>query len=406
MKNSEKKERGAGALWVPALQSYVLGEVFKIFSLTLVLLSFIFILTTTLRFLHEGVSLVQFVTKIPYVVLYFMPFVMPVSVLSGITLALGRMVQDREVTAMRSAGINYACLVLPLLIFAFILSLAAVWLQDIIIPVCYRKQREVQTAFTREILTLSEGANKSVRWKGGSLFISRYSGSDLEGVIFWSKREKETVEIRAVRGRLTITPDESRAVLDLENVQFTFFEPEYMRVYSSNYRQMIKLKSKFRVSAKGLASSALKEHIKRFDEKILGEEAELAALEAGLEKSADTNERRDIRKKIRKIKNDLKHDRRRLVFARAEYYRRTPFAFATLALAFLALPVALLLNHKNRLVPFFAAFMLGLFVCYIPMSIVSIFAEGGKVNPRILQWAGNAASFVTGGVLMRRLFRS
>ncbi len=374
-----KHKSGISSLWMPTLQSYALGEVFKVFSFTVVIMSLVFLMTSTVQFLHKGIPLMQFAGEIPFLVLYFLPFIMPVAMLAGITLGLGRMVQELEITAVRSAGIHFMQFALPVLVFAAAISVGTMVLMDVIIPFCHRKQREVQADYVRKILALTVGKNESVRWMGGMLFLSKIDRGRVEGLVYWQFDNDEATETRAKRGVITFDGDKTRAFLNMEDVVTTHFKGGNiypMRAGAMSYS--FALRRQTRITPRGMAHAELA----GFMENLENEKKELAA----------APETAETKRRIASLD-------RYIAEAGTEYHRRAPFAFATLAFALLAFPITLMREYRNRLLPFFKAFLLGLMVCFVPMVGALSFAENGSISPFPALWIGNVLSACL-GVLM------
>jgi lipopolysaccharide export LptBFGC system permease protein LptF len=417
---------GIRSFGLPILQTYALAEVFKIFCLALVVLCLIFIMTSTVQFLHKGIPLMQFVEKLPFIVLYFLPFILPVAMLSGITLGLGRMVQEREVAAMRAAGINYMQIALPVLIFAFAASFASIYLMDEIIPFCYKKQREVQAEYVRKILSLRDGSNEPIRWNRGALYLGSIRGGEMKDVIYWQMDNDLWLEFRAAGGRLKFTQEEDAAVLELENVVSTQFRDNNVTPgKAAEFTVSLPLRQQSATLPKAMPSArlfeyiaALKDEKKRIQDvlqKNAGSTAGAPVPDAGggdadVEDAAEKEVERTLAGGPAVVTHQNKSDPKKqlkradelLNAARAEYYRRTPFAFSTLAFALLAIPLTLMGDYRNRLLAFFKAFLLGLFVCFIPLVAASILAENGKVSPHGALWAGDAASVLVALMLALR----
>lgn len=428
---------GLQSAWMPSLQTYLVAEVFKIFSLTLVVLSLIFLMTSTFQFLHRGIPLSQFAEKTPFVILYFLPFITPVAMLAGITLGIGRMSQDLEITALRAGGIPYFAIAFPLLVFALLVSLGMVFVLDVIAPFCYQKNREVQARYVREILSLTEGRDASIRLSGGFLYIGSYAQGQLSDVTYWQTGGDETImEIRAASGRLATNPDETRAFLNMKDVVTTSFKGG--GVYQMRAERLtvgFDLRRQTRVDEKGMNNEALKAEIAEFEvrkealseeiearkkgddpgERLMKEAYSIGARTAkvmgtflspspGVVTAAASMRPQSALNGFEGLSDREVHQKlhgagRHLLAARAEYYRRPPFGLCTLSFALLALPITLIGVYKNRLIPFFKAFLLSLLICYLPLMATGILAENGQLSPKGWTWTGNLASMSLAALL-------
>ncbi len=68
---------------------------------------------------------------VPYILPKAMMFAMPATSLFSICVVFGRLAADNELVALQSVGLRKAVVVIPALALAFLLSLAAVWVNDI-----------------------------------------------------------------------------------------------------------------------------------------------------------------------------------------------------------------------------------------------------------------------------------
>ena len=68
---------------------------------------------------------------VPYILPKALMFAMPATSLFSICVVFGRMAADNELVALQSVGLGKAIVVVPALVAAFMLSLAAVWVNDI-----------------------------------------------------------------------------------------------------------------------------------------------------------------------------------------------------------------------------------------------------------------------------------
>lgn len=88
---------------------------------------------------HSGVS----VDVVAWLLLYNLPAIIvvtfPVAFLFSTLLAIGRLSKDSEVTAMRSVGVSFNRILLPLLGVSVVVSYAAFWINDEVVPWANRK---------------------------------------------------------------------------------------------------------------------------------------------------------------------------------------------------------------------------------------------------------------------------
>ncbi len=79
----------------------------------------------------------------------------------AVTLTLGRLSQEREITAMRSSGVHLHTVLSPLLVSAFVLGAVTFVLFDQVVPSVYKKKRELANRAIQAILSSKLGAGAS-----------------------------------------------------------------------------------------------------------------------------------------------------------------------------------------------------------------------------------------------------
>jgi len=88
---------------------------------------------------HSGVS----VNVVAQLLAYNLPAIIvvtfPVAYLFSTLLAIGRLSKDSEVTAMRSVGVSFRRILMPLLGVSLVVSYAAFWINDEVVPWANRK---------------------------------------------------------------------------------------------------------------------------------------------------------------------------------------------------------------------------------------------------------------------------
>ena len=120
------------------LTRYALREFFPPFFLallcftTILLLDEIFRLTK--RFVEKGINPVYLIELLIYVLPVILVLTIPMATLVGILLALGRLSTDNEIAAMKSHGIGFHQILLPLLIVATLIGVFDCVFMDYALP--------------------------------------------------------------------------------------------------------------------------------------------------------------------------------------------------------------------------------------------------------------------------------
>ncbi len=154
---------------------------------------------------------------LPYVVSY----ALPMGVLTGVLLVLGRMSSDREITAIRAAGVSVAGVSAPIFFFALLGVGAGVLINFEYMPrarMAY--QRELAGAIRRDPLTLIVPKTFIREFSGLVINIGEKRGHELRAIWVWELDAQKRVKraARAESGRLTFDEAGNKLVLRLDNL--------------------------------------------------------------------------------------------------------------------------------------------------------------------------------------------
>src|SRR5580704_11417420 len=139
------------------LSRYVFREILSSALLGTLLATFVIFLHAVDRYFellvrssgHTGTVLWLFALALPPV----LPLALPFGVLVGILIGLGRMSTDGEITAIRAAGVSSRVVILPVLAFALLATLAtgaaSLWLT----PLAFRQSVNILNRLGAEQLT-------------------------------------------------------------------------------------------------------------------------------------------------------------------------------------------------------------------------------------------------------------
>lgn len=137
---------------------------FCIFGFTVVLLSGLLFQLADLIFINDVPVL-----TVSRLLLYGIPeaavSTLPIACLFATLLAVGRIVQDNEMTVLRASGISYPRLILPILVLGLSISAAAFWASERVVPAANHKFENI----VRQII-FSEGVpvvDEKVFFHGG-----------------------------------------------------------------------------------------------------------------------------------------------------------------------------------------------------------------------------------------------
>src|SRR6185503_18846114 len=129
------------------LDRYVLRELMAPFGLALLLLTFALEIPPILEhgetLIAEGASWDVVVRVLLTLVPQALGITIPMSLLVGILITLGRLSGDREIVAMEACGVSLARLLRPLLLFAVLATAATTYVMIVALPAANQEFREI-----------------------------------------------------------------------------------------------------------------------------------------------------------------------------------------------------------------------------------------------------------------------
>ncbi len=111
---------------------YIVWEVSKLFVVALVAFTSMIVLAGAVQqLLSQGLGPMAVLQLIPYILPISLQFAIPATLLFAVCSVYGRISADNEILAVMAAGVPPIRFIAPTLIASLLLSLFAVWLNDI-----------------------------------------------------------------------------------------------------------------------------------------------------------------------------------------------------------------------------------------------------------------------------------
>jgi len=162
-----------------------------------------------------------FVRLIGLLLPYVVSFALPMGVLTGVLLVLGRMSADREITAIRASGVSVAGVSAPIFFAALLGVLLGVLINFEYMPrarLAY--QRELADAIRANPLSLIVPRTFSREFPGLVINVGAKDGNRLTDIWVWELDAQKRVQraARAEAGVVTFDEPGNKLVLQLENL--------------------------------------------------------------------------------------------------------------------------------------------------------------------------------------------
>lgn len=365
------------------LARYILREFFPPFIIALICFTLMLVFNDLFRltklFVQKGVSPLYLIELLIYVMPATLVLSLPMAVLVAILLALGRLSTDNEITAMRSHGIAFHQLMLPLLAIAILFSLVDLFLIDYALPranLAYASlQRDIRRhkpAFVLEDATVmkeleSEGKlwmyesmdEKSGRMQNVKIWDSIWSGRPR-----FSHAQEASLGFQDGRAMLTLYDGRTYepAAGNLDEFRVTQFQQQRLALQLTEDLERSEFQNR---NPRSMRISELKTFI------------------GTLKSSLQTTKNRD-------------YTVRRILSAEVEYHKKFSIPFACFALGLAGIPLGLMVKKGGRMFGFGIGLAI-IVVYYLLLQVGQNAGMNGAMSPAFAMWLPNIVIGIFGG---------
>jgi lipopolysaccharide export system permease protein len=391
------------------LTRYVLFELLKVFLVSLTGMTLFFLLVGVFKEAYlQGLGFKQVLLLIPYVLPQALLFAIPAAVLFGACSVFGRLASGNEVIAVKASGISPMVLLWPAVVLAFLLSLAAVWVNDVAVSWGREGMTRVVIESVEEIAYSRLQQQRSYSTRQFSINVSDVDGRRLI-------RPTISLEGGGDNPPQTITCEEASMRSDLEaqtltlscrngTVQFGEFSAEFpdTREFIIPLDEASRSGASGAVSPSNLALHVIPQAKAQQYSRIQSLEEHMAALAAYQMITGDfaTLASPGWSKDQRLVTEA----RQRLYRLEMEPYRRWANGFSCLCFVMVGAPLAIMMRNSDFLTSFFMCF-LPILIFYYPLMAFGVSQAKSGTFPSCGVWAGNLILAIIGTYCIRRVCR-
>jgi len=391
------------------LTRYVLIEFSKVFftaltSLTLLML----IVGLGKEAADEGLGPAQALQLIPYILPDSLRFTLPATTLFAISMIYGRMSASNEIVAIKSLGISPMVLLSPVLILAFLISLVAVWLNDLGVSWGRLGVEKVVLAAAEEIAYGMLRTHHSYSTKQFSINVKRVDGRQLiqPHISFRAGKDRPAFTLTAEAAELRIDPSANKLTFICSNATMDYGDKVTMR-QPRTFEYPIPLSDRQTSATEThpsfMSLRAIPGAIERQDEEILELEQEFAAHAAYQMLTGDMDGLRSP--EWSHAAETLEASWGHLHRLQTEPCRRWANGFSCLCFALVGAVMAIRWRNADLLTSFFLCF-LPILIVYYPLLMYGVdAAKNGRFPPSIV-WVGNVILVIWGLWMLRRVIRN
>lgn len=391
------------------LTRYILGELLKVFLLALAGMTVLMLIVGLAQeAVRQGLGPEPILKLIPYAVPNALRFAVPGTMLFAACSVFGRMSGANEIVALKSMGISPTKAVVPALVLAFLISLVAVWLNDLAVSWGRRGMERVVMHSVEQIIYGMLRSQRSYSTRRFSVNVKGVEDRKLlrPMICFHSDGDKPPVVLTAQEAELRLNAEEGVLSILLTNGDVTVGDKVSI-VFSKTIERDVPLtEASRRGSTSGSPSN--------YPMWRLGPETEKQALaveqlrqEYALEAAygvllGDLAGMADGRWNERRKK--LASATERLHRLQTESWRRWANGFSCLFFVMVGAPLAIRMRSSD-LWTTFAAVFLPILVLYYPLLAYGVDrAKAGELSPAAV-WLGNVLLGVVGLALIRKIIR-
>ncbi len=364
---------------------YILGQFIVPVLLSWSVLTGVFLMDQLFLLLNliitKGIE-AQYVFEI---LLYALPFVMamsvPLATMSGSMMTFGRLSQDNEIVALRSAGVRLVDTFFPVLVLTLLLAGLMAFFNLYVLPESNHRERNMlaDVSSKKPSVKLEEGLFNE-GFPGYSIYIGSMDErhSKIYDVMV---SVKNTALITAPEGTLEVTPDERYIVMTLYKAETHELAGEsYRRIRSDTQvinlelnTELIRSNRSYR-SEREMTLPLLMKEIENNKKQIAATEKELAAA------------RNELQKK--ELERRIKTSKARINVLNVEIHKSLAFAVATILFLFFGAS----LGGKLRRGGIGLAIVLSLvFFAFYYILVIGgeKLAKGGRIDAWLAMWLPN-----------------
>lgn len=384
---------------------YVVWELTKIFLVSSIgFVTFMLVIGIADEARSRGLSPDILIQLIPYIIPKALMFAMPATCLFSCCVVFGRLAADNEIIALQSLGLHKSVVIAPALALAFMLSLFAVWVNDVSFAWSYWGIEKV-------VLESSDKIVYGVLKNEGSFKLDKFSievqsvqdRTLIQPIINIESKES----VRVVAHEAVITTDPVNHSLKLEMTRGSATRDGADALKFDTWNHTIPLKSPEEIAKATGEPSHL--YLSQIDDEIDRQAIELEELkQASAIRACSqtmtgdlyglTNADWEVRLE------ELEDAENRLGRLHVVPHRRWANGFSCFAFAVIGIPVALRLRTANYATTFGICFI-PILLLYYPLFMVGLDGAKAGTLPAYAAWLGNLACIVIGGYLMIQEFK-
>ncbi len=392
------------------LTRYVLFEMIAVFTVTLTGITLLLIFAGVAKEgLREGLGPGPILRMIPYVVPVALQVSVPATILLAACSVFGRMSADNEIVAIKSLGISPMVVIYPALALAFIVSLVAVWINDIAVSWGRTGIYRVVVESVEEVAYSMLRTQRMYSTRQFSINVKGVSGRRLihPSIQIHGGENSPTVSINASEAELRTDTQENTLSILLTNGTIDVGQ-KWSVAFPDTYEQTVPLLEATRKGNNSDSPSLIE--LRRIPTETARQRELAAAAErqgaaaAAFQMMTGQFPQLTDEAEWRTRRDAIEGSRSRLHRLHLEPWRRWASGFSCFFFVLMGAPLAIRMRTTNFFTTFAACF-LPILLLYYPLLVFAVDRCKDGVLPPYTVWLGNFVLLGVGAWMVRRVLR-
>jgi lipopolysaccharide export system permease protein len=394
-------------MWI--ISSYVLRELLKVFLITLAGMTVLMLIVGVAQeAIRQGLGPEPILKLVPYATPNALRFAVPGTMLFAACSVFGRMASGNEIVALKSLGISPMKAITPALILAFLVSLVAVWLNDLAVSWGRRGMERVVLHSVEQIIYGMLRSQSSYRTKQFSVSVKEVDDRRLirPMISFHGDEGNPPIVLTAQEAELRLNPAFGTLSIQMTNGEVTVGDQASMVFPNTISREIPLTEARHKGGSMGGPSylpmwllapetERQRESLQQLRERY-ALEASLALLTGDFETLAGP----EWETRHRQLNTAIERFHR----LRTEPWRRWANGFSCLFFVVVGAPLAMHLKNSD-LWTSFAVVFLPILIVYYPLLVLGVDQAKTGAMPPCTVWIGNLLLGLIGIWLMRKIIR-
>ncbi|HTU24082.1 MAG TPA: LptF/LptG family permease [Pirellulales bacterium] len=389
------------------LARYILSEVIQVFVVSVLALTAVFLLCGVGKEAYNnGLPLLAILRLTPYLLPTALLFGVPAALLFAVTTVFGRMSASGEIIAIKALGISPNAVLMPVAVFAVLLSLATFWLNDIAFSWGEIGSRRIVVDAFEEIAYGMLKKRGSFNSPAFSVLVQRVEGHTLINATFKFQESagSAATTLAAEEAELRSTPGTGVLTVVCRNCRVESAGQTYEYIGTYDYEIPLADSSGDPYAKASASKVPLSVLPKRITDQVAQIERLQQEIGAEVGWRLANGEFNRMGAQAKEQIERVEKAKRELARMRTEPWRRWANGFSCLVFAMVGVPIAILRRHSDAWASFFVCYMPILIVYYPLLTIGVNHAKIGSLHPSVV-WLANGVLAAWGAWLLRRVYR-